>query len=178
MSGIEPRVGVGVFVLKDDGEFIMGIRKGSTGSGTIALPGGHLDFGESFEECARREVEEETDLHITNVHFLTAVNSVFEKENKHYVTIFMVAEVANTSRGKNPQLMEPDKCESWMWTKWEDMRAWAMVELGEAGDGINGFQKPQRTSPWPTNSQRKLFLPLLNLVRDRPDMNPPSLPKT
>jgi ADP-ribose pyrophosphatase YjhB (NUDIX family) len=60
-------------------------------SGTWALPGGHLDFGESFETCAMREVLEETDLQVKDdsVRFLTATNDVMPSEHKHYVTIFM-----------------------------------------------------------------------------------------
>lgn len=60
-------------------------------SGTWALPGGHLNFGESFETCAMREVLEETGLQVKDdsVRFLTATNDVMPSEHKHYVTIFM-----------------------------------------------------------------------------------------
>ena len=68
-------------------------RLGSHGSGSFALPGGHLELGESFEDCARREVLEETGLHLGAVWFETAINSIFSAES-HYVTIFMRSEVA------------------------------------------------------------------------------------
>lgn len=58
-------------------------------AGTLAIPGGHLEFGESFETCAEREVLEETGLAVRDVRFLTATNSVMVEERKHYVTIFM-----------------------------------------------------------------------------------------
>jgi 8-oxo-dGTP pyrophosphatase MutT (NUDIX family) len=63
-------------------------RLGAHGRGEFALPGGHLEFGESWEDCAKREVLEETGLQLSNLRFETAVNSVFG-EAAHYVTIFM-----------------------------------------------------------------------------------------
>lgn len=168
MSAEVPRVGVGVFVLDAQGKFLMGIRKGSLGSGTLALPGGHLEFGESFEECARREVKEETDLAVTNIRFLTAVNSVLEAEKKHYVTLFMVGEMRGQSEA--PVLMEPDKCEGWFWVEWEEMRSWAVSELKGGGVEIEDHSLNSRS---PTGSaDKRLFLPLLNLVHDHPNAIP------
>ncbi|CAK0783095.1 hypothetical protein CVIRNUC_006290 [Coccomyxa viridis] len=108
-----PRVGVGVLIFRG-AQVLVGKRLGSHGSGDFALPGGHLEFGESFEACARREVLEETGLHLGAVWFETAVNSVFSAES-HYVTIFMRSEVAQASQ---PQVLEPDKCEDWIWAPW------------------------------------------------------------
>jgi 8-oxo-dGTP diphosphatase len=84
------RVGVGVFCFKRTGDFIIGKRKGSLGAGTYALPGGHLEFGETFEQCAAREVLEETGITISegDIKYLTCVNGVFP-EGFHYVTIAM-----------------------------------------------------------------------------------------
>ncbi|KAE9395847.1 hypothetical protein BT96DRAFT_1021756 [Gymnopus androsaceus JB14] len=84
-----PKVGVGVFVLNREGRFVLGKRKGSHGQGTWALPGGHLEAGESFEACAAREVLEETNITIKNVRFLTATNDVMAAEGKHYVTVWV-----------------------------------------------------------------------------------------
>jgi 8-oxo-dGTP diphosphatase len=57
MEENRPKVGIGVFIFKD-GKFLMGCRKGTHGAGTWSVPGGHLEFGESFEECAEREALE------------------------------------------------------------------------------------------------------------------------
>ncbi len=85
-----PKVGIGVFVMKDD-KILFGQRIGSHGEKTWGLVGGHLEFSESFEDCAKREVLEETGLNISHVEFLTVTNDIFEKENKHYVSIFVKA---------------------------------------------------------------------------------------
>eukprot|EP00877_Chromochloris_zofingiensis_P007895 jgi/Chrzof1/3359/Cz12g22080.t1 len=50
-----PRVGLGVIVQRGD-KILVGKRLGSLGAGEYALPGGHLEFGESFADCAVREV--------------------------------------------------------------------------------------------------------------------------
>lgn len=41
---------------------LLGKRAGSHGDGTWAPAGGHLEFGESIEACARREVRQATGL--------------------------------------------------------------------------------------------------------------------
>jgi 8-oxo-dGTP diphosphatase len=58
-----PRVGIGVIILKN-GRVLLGKRKSSHGTGTWHFPGGHLEFGESLEDCSRREVLEETGMKI------------------------------------------------------------------------------------------------------------------
>lgn len=52
-----PKVGLGVCLLKDD-KILFGKRKGAHGGGSWCFPGGHLEFNETWEECARRETEE------------------------------------------------------------------------------------------------------------------------
>lgn len=66
-------------------------------TGCLQLPGGHLEVGESFEDCAAREILEETGLAVQHLRFLTATNDYFEAEGKHYVTIFMTCQVVDES---------------------------------------------------------------------------------
>ena len=101
-----PKVGVGVVIIKD-GNILMGKRKNAHGEGAWSYPGGHLEFGESWAECARREVAEETSIKIKNLRFGTITNDIFEKENRHYVTICIIADYDSGE----VKLLEPEKCE-------------------------------------------------------------------
>lgn len=151
-----PRVGVGVFILNHQNDFIFGRRKGSHGAGTWALPGGHLEYGESFEECAKREVLEETGLQIEHPQFLTAVNSILQDSGKHYVTIFMASKMERAY--DQPQLLEPEKCEGWHWISWKTMLQW----YDDEHDLLNEAR----------SSKEKLFLPMKSLVEQRTNIIP------
>ncbi|KAK6931437.1 NUDIX hydrolase domain [Dillenia turbinata] len=107
-----PRVAVVIFLLKGNA-VLLGRRLSSVGDSTFALPGGHLEFGESFEECAAREVKEETGLDIEKIEYLTVTNNVFKDEPKpcHYVTIFTRSVLADPNQV--PQNLEPNKCGGW-----------------------------------------------------------------
>lgn len=111
MSEQNPRVGVGVYILNDKRQLLLGKRKNSHGDGSWSPPGGHLEFMESIEECAKREALEETSLVLDNVKSMTFTEDIFDKEKKHYITIHARASIANGS----PKVMEHDKCEKWEW---------------------------------------------------------------
>jgi 8-oxo-dGTP diphosphatase len=89
MSEKNTRVGVACFIFKD-GKFLMGQRKGSHGDGSWSIPGGHLEFGEQFEETAAREAFEETGLKVKNLRFGALTNDFFRTEEKHYISIWMI----------------------------------------------------------------------------------------
>ncbi len=111
-----PQVGVGVVVVRD-GKVLLGLRRGSHGAGAWALPGGHLEWGETIESCARREVKEETGLHLGVVSPGPYTNDVMAAEGKHYVTCFVEA----AALAGEAQVLEPTKCERWAWFAWSAM---------------------------------------------------------
>jgi 8-oxo-dGTP diphosphatase len=110
-----PKVGIGTLIVKN-GKVLFGKRKNAHGEGSWCFPGGHLEFNESWEECAIRETFEETGLKIKNIRFVTATNDFFPAEKKHYVTIFMKADFD----AGELQIMEPEKCEQWSWFDWNN----------------------------------------------------------
>lgn len=63
------------------------------------MQGGHLEFGESFEECARREAMEECGVTLQRVTYGTTLN-VVDREY-HAVVIVMVADVTEVRKGLN-----------------------------------------------------------------------------
>ncbi|MBI4085982.1 MAG: NUDIX domain-containing protein [Candidatus Liptonbacteria bacterium] len=112
-----PGVGVAVIVLKE-GKVLVGKRMSGTGNGTWCLPGGKLEFGESWEECARRELKEETGLEVENLSFAYVTNDITpEYNNTHYITIFMKGEYA----GGEVSVNEPDKIAEFQWSEWESI---------------------------------------------------------
>jgi 8-oxo-dGTP diphosphatase len=111
-----PRVGVGVIVVRD-GLVLLGQRIGSHGAGTWALPGGHLEFGEAVEQCAQREVMEETGLQVEVVARGPYTSNVFQEEGKHYITLFVVAQAL----AGEPSVREPSKCLGWRWFRWSEL---------------------------------------------------------
>ena len=109
METNRPKVGIGVMIFKD-GKILLGRRTDSHGVGQHAFPGGHLEYMESFEACAKRETLEEAGIEIENVRFLRLVN-LKEYAPKHYVHISLIA---NWKSGE-PEVKEPEKLESWNW---------------------------------------------------------------
>jgi 8-oxo-dGTP diphosphatase len=109
MENQRPKVGVGILVFKE-GKILLGKRKGSHGEGEYAFPGGHLEYMESFEECAKREIVEECGIEVENIRFHLLAN-LTKYAPKHYVHIGMIADW----KSGDPKILEPDKCDSWAW---------------------------------------------------------------
>ena len=82
-----PFVGVGCIVVRDGQLLLVRNQRGFW-----STPGGHLDFGESPEECAVRETKEETGVGATDLQFVAITNDVLADSGKHYVTIWMRGE--------------------------------------------------------------------------------------
>ncbi len=111
-----PQIKVGVAtVVRKDGKVLSYQRHSDNGDGTWGMPGGHLEYGESFEECARREALEEAGIELGHMQFVAATSDLIGEN--HYVTIFMVADYLSGS----VEWKEPDQGGVWQWFTWEEL---------------------------------------------------------
>ncbi|MBD3209204.1 NUDIX domain-containing protein [Candidatus Woesearchaeota archaeon] len=116
MTCKRPHIGIGVFIMDEQGKLLLQRRRGSHGEGTWSLPGGKLEAGETWEDCAKRETKEEVCLDINDVTFVAATNDVFSRD-LHYVTLFVKA---GKHKGK-PRIGEPHKCTDIGWFGWDEL---------------------------------------------------------
>jgi len=110
-----PKACVGVMIFKD-GKVLLGKRKGSHGAGEYSFAGGHLEFGESFIECAKRETLEEAGIKIDNIRFQCLAN-IFRHEGRQDMLLGVVADWIEGEE----KIMEPEKCDEWGWYSFDNL---------------------------------------------------------
>ena len=131
-----PKVGLGVIIIKDH-KVLLGKRKNAHGAGSWCFPGGHLEFGESYEDCARRETAEEAGINIKNIRFVTATNDIFPEEKKHYITIYMLAD----HDSGEAKIMEPERQLDWQWFSWDNLPSPLFIPMQNLlKQGFNPFK--------------------------------------
>jgi len=111
MGHERPRIGIGVLIFKN-GKLLLSERLSSHAAGFYCGPGGHLEFGETPEECAARETLEETGMEIQNIRVVTLANIISKiAEDWHYIQINLSADW----KSGEPENREPHKHAGWKW---------------------------------------------------------------
>lgn len=99
-------VSLNFIVTNENGDILLSRRINRYGHGTYALPGGKLKYGESFEDCAIRELKEELNIDV-NSNDIEVINVMTTITTRHIVQIGLLikkysGELINT---------EPHKCD-------------------------------------------------------------------
>lgn len=111
-----PVIGVGVLVWH--GEKLLLGKRLSKNSGTCwQFPGGHLEVSETVNECAHREVLEETGLEVTALRHLGFTNQTFVVGDENYLTLLISCEY----HSGEVKVTEPEKCECWQWFDYQNL---------------------------------------------------------
>ena len=128
-----PRVGVGVVFLRDNRVFLAK-RHGSHGEATWASAGGHLELGESLEECARREALEELGLVVGDLRFLCVSNII--AYDRHYLDIEFLGDIGD----EEPVLAEVDAFTEFGWFPLDNLPQPIFLPMQYALDSVRTEQ--------------------------------------
>ncbi len=124
MAEDKKRVGAGFgVILEKDGKILMGRRhpdpdkadSAFRSAGVWSLPGGKLEWGESFEDGAIREVLEETGITIRNPQVISVHNC--KNQFAHFMTVGLITHVWSGEA----KVMEPDEMTEWGWFPLDDL---------------------------------------------------------
>ena len=125
----KPQVGVGVVFVRG-GRVFLAKREGSHGENTWASAGGHLETGESLEECARREAKEELGVQVGEMRFLCVSNII--AYGKHYLDIEFLGDIGD----QTPRLMENEGFSDCGWFPLESLPQPLFQALSYALDSL------------------------------------------
>jgi NAD+ diphosphatase len=75
-----PHIHPCIIVLVRRGDHFLLVRKPEWPQGRFSLVAGFVDFGESLEECVRREVREETGVEVENIRYVGSQNWPFPSQ--------------------------------------------------------------------------------------------------
>ena len=92
--------GAGVLIINDKNEILLGKR---TDNGYWDYPAGSMEIGESFEECARREVFEETGLTCGKLEYfmeLSGEDTFYEYPNGDQVYLAVIIYICRDFSGE------------------------------------------------------------------------------
>ncbi len=108
--------GCGVIIIKDQ-KILLGLRNSDPlladselhEEGTWTMPGGNIEYGESFEEAGIRECKEETNLDVDSLEVFCVQTDL--NQYNHYISVGMIA---HEVKGE-VKVMEPDEIVEWRW---------------------------------------------------------------
>lgn len=107
------KVGVGIYIFNAKHQLLLGLRQSNHAKNTWCAPGGHMEYGETNEAAAIRELKEETGIDTTSQDLILkgVTNDFYKESGKQYITLHFICEHYTGT----PQIIEPDKCAEWKW---------------------------------------------------------------
>lgn len=109
--------GCGVMVFNECNQLLLGLRNDNVAladselheEGTWTMPGGNIEYGETFEEAGAREAKEETGIIVKDLKVFCVQTD--KNEYAHYISVGMIAR----SFEGVPEALEPNEIVEWRW---------------------------------------------------------------
>ncbi len=106
-------VGVGAAIFNNKGEIFITKRgpKAKNERGKWEIPGGSVEYNETFEHAIKREIKEEHGIEIEIIELLGICDHIIPDEHQHWVSPTYICKIIKGT----PKIKEPDKCEQLGW---------------------------------------------------------------
>jgi ADP-ribose pyrophosphatase YjhB (NUDIX family) len=95
-------------IIQQDFEVLLARRKKEPFKGSLGLPGGFVNMGETIEEAARREVKEETSLDIELTDILGVYSDPQRDPRGHIMSTVLIARIPPNENAKNKAKAQDD----------------------------------------------------------------------
>lgn len=133
-------VGIGAIIINNEGKLLLTKRglKAQNEIGKWTFPGGTLEFGESFEQCIKREIKEELCVNIEVVKQIAPFNHLIPLEKQHWVALGFICKISHGI----PEIQEPEKHETFGWFSLKEAKK---LDLNSAA--LSRIEQLQRDYP-------------------------------
>ena len=100
-----PKVCVGVIIHNNENKIFL--AQSYKWQDSWCVPGGHLECGETLEQCAKREIKEETNLEIEQLELVCTQEAIFSNEfheKRHFIFFDYCAKLKSGNIKLNDEL--------------------------------------------------------------------------
>lgn len=106
-------VGVGAAIFNTEGKLFITQRgaKAKNEKGKWEIPGGSVEFGETFEQAIKREIKEELGIEIIVLELLGVCDHIIPDEKQHWVSPTYICKITKGI----PKILESEKCSAIGW---------------------------------------------------------------
>lgn len=106
-------VGVGAAIFNKEGKIFITKRgrEAKNERGKWEIPGGSVEFGETFQQAIKREIKEEHGIEIEIIELLGICDHIIPDEHQHWVSPTYISKIKKGT----PKIKEPHKCEEIGW---------------------------------------------------------------
>jgi 8-oxo-dGTP diphosphatase len=111
-------VGAGALIFNEAGKFLM-MKRGPAAKNEVGkweIPGGAIEFGETFAEGIKREIKEEIGVEVEVLELLDLCDHILPDEHQHWVSPTYICQIVKGT----PRIMEPEKCDDLGWFSIEE----------------------------------------------------------
>jgi len=111
-------VGVGAAIFNKEQKVFLALRgkEAKNERGKWEIPGGSVEFGETFHNALQREVMEEIGVEIEIIELLGVSDHIIPEEKQHWVAPTYICKITKGT----PRICEPTKCDGIGWFTLEE----------------------------------------------------------